>query len=188
VFHDGTLVINDFGQALIAQKRSSEKTRRIPQPPGEQTYRPAENSNETNMGPEYDDWAMGCVLLEILVFALSGPSGVEELYKARRKDQYATDYYYQVKGDQRFFHPEVDGLLNRYLNMKGSRCDTVFTEGVVCIVRSMLQIDCTVRINTATAAEKLQEELSYWRPRVSEGSLASASPVHNRYIHRSHVW
>lgn len=190
MFHDGTLVITDFGQALIAQKRSSEKTRRIPQTPGDQAYRPAENSYETNLGPEYDDWAMGCVLLEILVFAISGPSGVDELYKARRKEQYPTDFYYQVNGDQRIFHPEVEGLLNRYLNTRGSRCDAVFTEYVVSIVRLMLQIDCTKRINTATAAERLQEELSYWRPRASEGSGSPAnySPVHIKYIHRSHVW
>ncbi|KAI5844336.1 kinase-like domain-containing protein [Tricharina praecox] len=176
VFDDGTMVITDFGQALIAQKRSSEKTRRILQRPGEQAYRPPENSKESFMGPEYDDWAMGCVLLEILVFAIKGPRGVWELKNARQKTQYPTDYYYQVRDDQRFIHPEVEELLGGLASEVASwSVDVKFTVAALEIVKSMLRINHKTRMDSGEAASQLREKLNYWRNQANRGRRTSSN-------------
>jgi len=175
VFDDGTLVITDFGQALIAQKRSSERTRRIPQRPGEQAYRPAGNSKETDMGPEYDDWGIACVLIEILVFAARGPEGVQQLYEARQKQHYPTDYYYQVDRDgEHILHPGVVQLL---VGLKGEQMawplNYGFTEAVLDIVGSMLRIDRNTRMDSDKASDRLQKDLVYWRLRARDSGRVS---------------
>ena len=172
VFDDGTLVISDFGQALIAQQRSSERTQRIPQRPGEQAYCPAGNSKETDMGPDCDDWGIACVLIEILVFAARGPEGVQQLYEARQKQNYPTDYYYQVGRDgEHIPHPGVVQLL---IGLKDEQMawplDFGFTEAVLDIVSSMLRINRNTPMDSAKASDKLQTDLIYWRFRARNSS------------------
>ncbi|KAI5844325.1 kinase-like domain-containing protein [Tricharina praecox] len=175
VFEDGRLVITDFGQSSIMQKRSSGGTRRVNQTPGEQTYRPPENSGDTDMGLEYDYWAIGCVLLEILVFVVTGTQGIRELLEARGRRTYRTDYYYQVEDDKRFLHPAVEEIMTRLEEgMKDRRLDSGFTDAVVGIVKSMLKVDPKKRLDVVTAARRLKYNLKYWRRRASEVNPVSS--------------
>ncbi|KAF8541122.1 hypothetical protein BDD12DRAFT_949670 [Trichophaea hybrida] len=163
VFGDGTLVINDFGQAHIGQKRSSDSaTRDVPQRPGEQAYRPPESSDATVMNQGYDDWAMGCILLEILVYVIYGPDGTKKLHEARGEGVY-TDYYYQTIDGERKVHPSVERLLKdiAYSHLKDGFCTAV-----VHIIKTMLMIRPKDRLNTENAWKELQRALQEARPKV----------------------
>jgi len=163
VFDDGRLVIADFGQAIITRKMGSGTTIRPPQQPGEQAYRPPENSTQTDMGHEYDDWAMGCVILEILVFAAKGSKAVQQFRDARQKPEYPSDYfYYNIRG-VRSLHPEASKVL------EGLEANAGFTKDVSKVVRAMLEIDPKQRINSDKASKDLQRSLTYWREQVSRG-------------------
>jgi hypothetical protein len=171
VFGDGTLVINDFGQAHIGQKRSSDSvTRDVPQTPGEQAYRPPENSDAAVMNQGYDDWAMGCVLLEILVYAACGSDGTNKLYKARKKGVYTDYYYQQTKEGKREFHREVVQLLK---DINYDLTDVFFT-AVLGIVKAMLMIGPKDRLNTEKACEKLEAVIKKAR---EGGSSIVVSPT-----------
>jgi hypothetical protein len=174
VFRDGTLVINDFGQAHIGQKRSSDSvTRDVPQTPGEQAYRPPENSDVAVMNQGYDDWAMGCVLLEILVYAACGSDGTKKLYEARGKGVYTDYYYQQTKEGKREFHPDVVQLLK---DIDYDLTDVFFT-AVLGIVKAMLMIGPKDRLNTEKACGKLQVVIQKARLAIDSGKGDSSLVV-----------
>jgi serine/threonine protein kinase len=169
VFDDGRLVIADFGLAIITRKTGSGSTKRPPQGPGEQGYRPPENSTQTDMGSEYDDWAMGCIILEILVFAAKGPEGVQQFRDARQTLQYRTDYFYYDVGGVRSLHPEVVKV------MGALEVNTGFTAEVLLVVKAMLEIDPKQRICSNEASKSLRNSLARWRNQVSGGGSQTSS-------------
>lgn len=76
-----TLQIADFGSSKIHIIRSRSHPTRTPR--GTLTYEPPEMEIEGQTSRPYDVWSLGCVFLEILVWAMMGFTALENFKKER---------------------------------------------------------------------------------------------------------
>ena len=78
-----TFQIADFG---LARFKDLDETSKTDWKMGTRTYGPPESGEGSRNGRAYDMWSLGCILSEIVTFALLGPEGVRE-YAVRRETQ-----------------------------------------------------------------------------------------------------
>lgn len=88
------LAFADMGLTKVHKdsSRSNIPGKDIPRTPH---YRPPECDMEGNQGHisrSFDIWTLGCVFLELVVWILEGPTGVQD-FKRQRKKPYLTDLY-----------------------------------------------------------------------------------------------
>ncbi|KIW06546.1 uncharacterized protein PV09_02976 [Verruconis gallopava] len=101
VDHDGTWLITDFGLAQFAPGNGS--TSRVINQGGTDAYAPPEYLNVNGkFSRRYDVWSLGCVLLEVVAFAVDGQKGLLDLDAARRTST-------KHRTDDRFFTATADG-------------------------------------------------------------------------------
>ena len=106
----GTFQISDFGSAKVHTYRSgtgSVNTRSIN---GTLTYEPPESKSESATSRPYDVWSLGCVFLELLIWAILGLQSVEQFAEQRQGrrfpgspiDDWEDDTYWQRKENGEF--------------------------------------------------------------------------------------
>lgn len=99
--HRGVLKITDFG---LAEFQRTEST--IYKSPSKTAVSAAYRSPECDIkggrvGPSHDIWALGCLYLEFIAWALGGWDLVDKFQKAREVRD--SDEYYGISLDDRFF-------------------------------------------------------------------------------------
>ena len=101
----GTFQISDFGSSKIHTYRSGSINTRSPN--GTLTYEPPEAKSEGATSRPYDVWSLGCVFLELLIWAILGPDSVEKFgnerldrrYPGSKTDAVFDDSYWQMTQD-----------------------------------------------------------------------------------------
>lgn len=101
----GTFQISDFGSSKIHTYRSGSINTRSPN--GTLTYEPPEAKSEGATSRPYDVWSLGCVFLELLIWAVLGFRSVEEFASERHDRRYpgsqtdilSDDSYWQMAED-----------------------------------------------------------------------------------------
>lgn len=102
---DGTWLITDFGLAQFAPGNGT--TSRVINQGGTDAYAPPEYLNVNGkFSRRYDVWSLGCVLLEVVAFAVGGLKGLQGLDNARRTST-------KHRTDDRFFTSSPDN--SRYI-------------------------------------------------------------------------
>ena len=82
--HTGNFEISDFGSGKVHTYRSGSYN--SPSPHGTLTYEPPEAAMEGGTSRPYDMWSLGCVFLEMLIWAVFGFQSVED-FREKRLDQ-----------------------------------------------------------------------------------------------------
>lgn len=77
----GNFEISDFGSGKVQTYRSGSYNTSSPQ--GTPSYEPPEAAGTGGTSRPYDMWSLGCVFLELLVWAVLGFQHVEEFRKQR---------------------------------------------------------------------------------------------------------
>lgn len=105
----GTFRIADFGAGKIHTYRSGSVNTKSPN--GTLTYEPPEAKSEGTTSRPYDIWSLGCVFLELLIWAILGSRAVETFAEERVDRRYpgsSTD----VLMDDSFWQMAVDGRVS----------------------------------------------------------------------------
>jgi serine/threonine protein kinase len=154
IFEGEILVITDFGQAYIGNKTNPEDTSSAGQRQGSEAYAPPESHLGTTMDTKSDVWSMGCILLEVLVYVVQGPEGVEELYEARNIGHGVIHYcYWDVHNQKYVINPGAVKIVGKLL---GDFATDKFVLDVWDIILSMLQVDPRQRSTSGEACEALK--------------------------------
>ncbi|KAI4159816.1 MAG: hypothetical protein LQ342_006234 [Letrouitia transgressa] len=103
----GDLWIADFGSGKVNTYRSGSINTRSPN--GTLTYEPPEIISEGTTSRPYDVWSLGCVFLELLIWAIFGDKGVRQFRRERhaRRHPYSEtivvldDAFWQVGPDDK---------------------------------------------------------------------------------------
>lgn len=82
----GNFEISDFGSGKVQTYRSGSYNTSSPQ--GTPSYEPPEAAGTGGTSRPYDMWSLGCVFLELLVWAVLGFQHVEEFRKQREDRRY----------------------------------------------------------------------------------------------------
>jgi serine/threonine protein kinase len=102
----GTFQISDFGSGKIYTYRSdSDKTQSLN---GTLTYEPPEARLEGLTSRPYDIWSLGCVFLELLIWAVVDTESVEEFASQRVGRRYS-DSRIDIVIDDAFWQMAEDG-------------------------------------------------------------------------------
>ena len=101
----GTFKISDFGSSKIHTYRSGSINTRSPN--GTLTYEPPEAKSELATSRPYDVWSLGCVFLELLIWANLGCRSVEE-FASERMDRRYPDMPTEVLADDSFWQMYTD--------------------------------------------------------------------------------
>ncbi|KAF8535324.1 hypothetical protein BDD12DRAFT_855891 [Trichophaea hybrida] len=160
--HNGTLKITDFGQAQFKIK-TDRGSSRITGHSGDQTYLPPEY--ELGKFPiVYDVWSLGCILLEVLVYALEGPPGVRQLDKLRIENC-NTNYFYEHDSDdggklrqKSGVREKIHGLKQRASKFRNSQEES-FIYNTIDTVNSTIETDFKVRLEADKVRDKLRTDL-----------------------------
>ena len=86
----GDFEISDFGSGKVHTYRSGSHN--TPSPHGTLTYEPPEAAGAGGTSRPYDMWSLGCVFLELLVWAVLGFPAVEEFRKKRLDRRYPESF------------------------------------------------------------------------------------------------
>ena len=123
-------------------------------PPGR--YQPPEvEMNPQSVGRSVDIWSYGCILCEILLYALGGPGEVR-LFRETMKRGYSNDY------EDRYYYKSGSGYRTKEVVFKVLQSwqkDFPWVQGWISLIRKILTIDQNGRSKESTA-EKLKESIS----------------------------
>lgn len=106
----GRFQIADFGSGKVHTYRSGSVNTRSPN--GTLTYEPPEAAKEGATSRPYDIWSMGCVFLEIMIWAVYGYTSVKSFAKARRARRFP-DSTTDIVTDDAFWQIDTDGEIHR---------------------------------------------------------------------------
>ena len=106
----GWFMIADFGSGKVHTYRSGSVNTRSPN--GTLTYEPPEAANEGVTSRPYDIWSMGCVFLELLIWATYGYSAVRQFAKDRAGPRFPESTTNVVEDDA-FFFIDIEGGIYR---------------------------------------------------------------------------
>ena len=79
----GSFKIADFGSGKVHTLRSGTGSYNTRSPNGTLTYEPPEAANKGQTSRPYDIWSMGCVFIEMLIWAVHGNDSVQEFGDSR---------------------------------------------------------------------------------------------------------
>ena len=102
----GDFEISDFGSGKVHTYRSGSHRTRSPH--GTLTYEPPEAAGAGGTSRPYDMWSLGCVFLELLVWAVLGFSVVEEFRKKRNDRRYPGSFT-DIQEDDAFWQMLPNG-------------------------------------------------------------------------------
>ena len=158
----GTLRIADFGLGRISEFRSRSAYTRTPT--GTSTYEPPEAHGDGARSRPYDIWSLGCVFLELLVWAHFGHQELENFAK-ERKGRRAPESNTMVIEDDAFWQMKRTG--ETYLRLvvkdwmdrlrdKVQQQKAQPFRGVLKLVEKMLSLDRTSRITAIIVLDTLE--------------------------------
>jgi len=164
--HNGTLKITDFGQAQFKIKTDAGSPR-VTGHSGDQTYLPPEYERG-EFPAVYDVWSLGCILLEVLVYTLEGPSGVKQLDQLRIKGC-NTNYFYEydsVDGGKLCqklgVREKIHDLKQNASNFRDDQ-EEGFIRNMIDTVDSTIETDSRVRLKADKVRDRLQKDLDIAR-------------------------
>lgn len=105
----GILRIGDFGSSRIHTYRSGSVNTKSPS--GTPTYEPPEARAEGATSRPYDLWSLGCVSLELLIWAVFGSSEVKDFAEKRYARRYPGSIANTMEDDA-FWQMAVDGTVS----------------------------------------------------------------------------
>lgn len=105
----GTFRIADFGAGKIHIYRSASVNTASPN--GTLTYEPPEVKSEGATSRPYDIWSLGCVFLELLIWAVFG-SGAVKTFATQRDDRRFPGSLTDFLRDDAFWQMAVDGRVS----------------------------------------------------------------------------
>lgn len=159
----GTLRIADWGCGKVSTYRSGSYN--TPTPNGTPTYEPPEFMLEGKTSRPYDVWSLGCVFLELLVWALSGSDAVESFGKQRldRRDLTSAiisknDGFWQKNKDGAVLR---EGVTQRIHDLEEIVCEEKLEslEPVLDQVKQMLNLDRSTRVLALVVDETLRHKI-----------------------------
>ena len=106
----GVFQVADFGSGKVQTYRSGSANTRSPN--GTLTYEPPEAAKEGATSRPYDMWSMGCVFLELLIWATCGNSSVES-FRSSREGRRFPDSQTDVIEDDGFWQIDNQGNIQR---------------------------------------------------------------------------
>ena len=108
----GVFKLADFGSGRVHTLRSGSVNTRSPN--GTLTYEPPEAFYEGATSRPYDIWSLGCVVLELLLWAVLGYDSVQKFAEARAGRNYP-GLPLNVLKDDAFWEMKADGLISKYV-------------------------------------------------------------------------
>lgn len=151
--NSGEFRIADFGAGKIHTYRSRSIGTQSPN--GTQTYEPPEAKSEGATSRPYDIWSLGCVFLELLIWAVFGFEAVKT-FEGERIDRRYPDSMIEITSDDAFWQMAEDGraYLRKAVNQRMELLRKyalkpewqVFKE-VLDLVSCMLDLDRRTRIS-----------------------------------------
>lgn len=106
----GSFQIADFGSGKVHTYRSGSVNTRSPN--GTLTYEPPEAAKEGATSRPYDMWSMGCVFLELLIWATYGYQCVKS-FRSNREERRFPDSHTDIVQDDAFWQIHNDGNIQR---------------------------------------------------------------------------
>lgn len=148
----GVLKIADFGSGKVHTLRSGSAMTRSPN--GTLTYEAPEAQCERVSSRPYDIWSLGCVFLELVIWAVAGFEDVQAFAKSRRGrsfpdspfDTIVDDAFWQMRGTGAVLRKSVIERIDRLEEKVMEQEYHAFKE-VVELIRRMLNPNRFTRIN-----------------------------------------
>ena len=158
------LQIADFGSSKIHIIRSRSNPTRTPR--GTLTYEPPELEKGGDLSRPYDVWSLGCVFLEVLVWAMMGFTSLEDFKGkriSRRTSEGAPDDGFWKKGPDGIvvLREEVSQCMRELEKKVQDQPRQPFKELLDLITTRMLDIDSTKRIVASDVNSKLDRILAH---------------------------
>ena len=156
----GCFQLCDYGSSKVDAFRSRSdptSTRR-----GTPTYEPPE-TDEGSLSRPYDTWALGCVFLIIVTWALVGSAGVEKFREDREGKRYqesnTTDDAFWEKLPKKMLRKAVRDHLNLLEDKARESGQQLFSEALD-VISDMLLVDKDKRIKMESVRQRLQSGLA----------------------------
>ncbi|KAK4693042.1 hypothetical protein P7C71_g4277, partial [Lecanoromycetidae sp. Uapishka_2] len=157
-----TIKISDWGSGKVNTYRSGTGSEMTPSPRGTVTYEPPDYMLDGKTSRPYDVWSLGCVLLELLVWALCGSKAVEDFRNDReaRRDLTSTAKW----EDDAFWQKDTRGyialkeVVNRQiqkLEYEAIQQDLKAFKAVSDLIKTMFEIDRATRIKARDVEDTL---------------------------------
>lgn len=149
--------IRDVGPRLTSRAHQDEVIR------GRGPYEPPEVSNKDVNGRKCDVWSFGCVLSDVLEFALGGTPSVDEFHSHRFcKDhlQNADDYFYQLKPSVKTIprirnesNTQVKKEVLDWFDTRSSPSSSPWVRDCIGLLKKMIVIDPVARASARDTME-----------------------------------
>lgn len=187
----GIFRISDWGSGKVNEYRrtSSIHTRH---PIGTVTYEPPEAISEGSTSRPYDLWSLGCVYLELLIWAVFGPEAVDNFSDEREDDKRVSNFptgtlrddaFWGKVGNEYVLRSSVIAWMQILEKTLTEPSAPPFKELLEC-VRRMLEIEPANRIKATELSELLDQiyqtkkvELENARDSSTPGSWLSLIPT-----------
>lgn len=148
----GTFRMADFGSGKVHTYRSGSVNTRTPN--GTLTYEPPEAKYEGATSRPYDVWSLGCVFLELLIWAVFKNDAVEGFANERvarrfpdsQIDEFEDDAFWQMREDGRPFRRDSVDHQIRHLREEASKQEAQPFKEVVELIERMLDPNRRARI------------------------------------------
>ena len=108
---EGSFKIADFGSSKVHTYRSGTGSNNTRTPNGTPTYEPPEAAKEGATSRPYDMWSMGCVFLEMLIWAVYDYDAVNTFRRSRDGKRFPDDANY-VLMDDAFWQIDILGTIH----------------------------------------------------------------------------
>lgn len=177
----GCFRISDWGSGKVNTYRSGKTSINTPSPTGTPTYEPPEVMSEGRTSRPYDVWSLGCVFLELLVWALFDFEAVKQFKKERsaRRDLSAAssredDAFWQRDESQSIvLRKAVDAIILRLEDrVKRLQRPKAF-QAVVDLIKAMLNINKRERIAALDVEDTLSRICKWKRVEFEDSDLAA---------------
>ena len=155
----GMIRISDWGSGKVSEYRhtSSYHTR---SPNGTVTYEPPEAVSDGGISRPYDLWSLGCIYLELLIWATFGREEAEKFSGDRETTRGSTqtgslrdDAFWKQVGKEKVLRSSVTARMQR---LDEDPSALPFKEFLEC-VRRMLEIEPNKRIKASELSERLYQ-------------------------------
>lgn len=154
--------ISDFGISFVHPK--GFKTG-LPPHPGTGTYEPPECQMKQQQSQKHDIWSLGCVLHEMLVWALKGSDAIESFADDRLKDtppsddNFRNDYFFSIELNKSFIPLGVQTrpAVLRWIEAlnHNPNCNLAISLALLLIRDGLLQVEQGKRLDADKVSEKL---------------------------------
>ena len=177
----GNFRISDWGSGKVNTYRSGKTSINTPSPTGTPTYEPPEVMVEGKTSRPYDVWSLGCVFLELLVWALFDFETVKKFKKERfaRRDLSAAssredDAFWQRDESQSIvLRKAVDAyILSLEDRVKRLQRPKAF-QAVVDLIKAMLNINSERRIKALHVEDTLERICKWTRVEFEDSDSAA---------------